>query len=366
MGKELYKLHWFTPRPTPYNDFLFHTIGKDPEIELTVHFGRMTSASYPWKSTLAQGFISRVYKTKFGIDWQMVSRAMTDKNSFFIIGGWDEPTNQLLLTILGIRKYPYAIWTDTPWLNRGRSYFKALARSTWLRLIFRSARVVMGTGKPAMEALTKMGCPKGKLRSFPFFVPLPEIGLSKTNKRKSKTNFLSCGRLEEIKGYDIAIEAFARAMELGPDQSSKFIICGEGTQRHSLQAKIRSLGMEGHITLPGWQEPADIERHLLLCDAFVHPARWDPFPVAVLEAMAFGKPVLGSDQAGSVLDRISHNINGFIHKCGDKEELAAHITFVMQEPGLTKKIGYEARKTAEEWPIQRGVKIIKEIIKKYS
>ena len=366
MEKEPYKLHWIAASPAPYNDFLFHTIGKDPEIDLTVHFGRLTSASYPWKSTLAQGFCSRVYQTRFEIDWHLVSRAMTDKNSFFIIGGWDEPTTQLLLTILGIRQYPFAIWTDTPWLKRGRPFFKALARSTWLRLIFRSASVVMGTGKPAIAALTEMGCPKEKLRSLPYFIPLTEIGLSKPHKRKPGTNFLACGRLEEIKGYDLAIGAFARAIELCPNESSKFIICGEGTQRSALEAKIRALGLEGHITLPGWQEPSDIERHLLLCDAFVHPARWDPYAVAVLEAMAFGKPVLGSDRTMAVLDRINQNMNGLIHKCGDKEELAAHMAFVMQEPGLTKKIGYEARKTAEEWPVQRGVKIIKEIIKKYS
>ncbi len=363
MEKEPYKLHWITPASVSYNNFLFHNIGNDPEIDLTVHF---TSESHPWKSTLAQGFFFRVYKTKFGIDWHLVSRAITDKNSFFIVQGWEEPTRQLVLTILGIRKYPFAIWTDTPWLNRRRPFFKALARSTWLRLIFRSACVVMGTGKPAIEALTEMGCPKEKLTSFPFFVPLPEIGLLKTNKRKHRTIFLSCGQLEERKGYDIAIEAFARAIELCPDQSSKFIICGEGTQRYSLEAKIRSLGMERHIILPGWQEASDIERHLLLCDAFVHPARRDPFPVAVLEAMAFGKPVLGSNHAGSVLERVSHKMNGLIHKCGDREELASHMAFVMQDPGLTKNIGYEARRTAEEWPVQKGVKMIKEIIKRYS
>jgi glycosyltransferase involved in cell wall biosynthesis len=88
----------------------------------------------------------------------------------------------------------------------------------------------------------------------------------------------------------------------------------------------------------------------------------DRFGAAVLEAMAAGLVVLGSEATAAVRDRIRHGENGFVHRTGDVDELARQIGALLTHPELIRRIGQEARRTAEEWPVERGVQIIKSIL----
>ena len=74
--------------------------------------------------------------------------------------------------------------------------------------------------------------------------------------------------------------------------------------------------------------------------------------------MALGVPVIGSDGAGAVLERVRHKINGLVFKSGDIEELSKSMQFIAFNPTIAKQMGLGARKTAEAWPVERGAKII--------
>ena len=83
---------------------------------------------------------------------------------------------------------------------------------------------------------------------------------------------------------------------------------------------------------------------------------------AVLEGMAAGLAILGSDVSGSVKDRVSHGFNGFVHPAGNAEVLAEHIEFALTNPAKIAEMGRRARLTAEEWPVDRGVEIVCRIL----
>ena len=101
-------------------------------------------------------------------------------------------------------------------------------------------------------------------------------------------------------------------------------------------------------------------------DVLLHPSLYDPFPVAVLEAMAAGLVVLGSDVCGFVRDRINHGENGMIHHAGDVEELAKQLAFVLNNCQSTSAMGTKARATAEAWPVSRGVDTITSLLDRAS
>ncbi len=101
---------------------------------------------------------------------------------------------------------------------------------------------------------------------------------------------------------------------------------------------------------------------MLQSDVFIHfVPSLDPFPVAVLEAMAAGLPVIGSDMAGSVVERVKNGENGFVISSTDVEGLAESIIKFIINPSLVENMGYAARQTAEEWPVERAEQVIKSI-----
>ena len=73
------------------------------------------------------------------------------------------------------------------------------------------------------------------------------------------------------------------------------------------------------VKLLGWIDYRDLPSFYNSGHLFLHPSRFDPFPNAVLEAMSCGLPVLGSDQAGSVIERVIDNENGLIFQSEDVE-----------------------------------------------
>ena len=101
----------------------------------------------------------------------------------------------------------------------------------------------------------------------------------------------------------------------------------------------------------------------LKAHALIHPScTHDSYPNAVLEGMAAGLVVFGSDVSGSVTDRIENGVSGFIHQAGNVEQLAAQIIAFLRHPEGFASIGMIARSKSEEWPIDYGIRTIKSIL----
>jgi len=224
----------------------------------------------------------------------------------FFINGWNEPTVlsvALLRAALGLR---FVIWTDTP--NPGqRSVVKRYARSGLLRLLFAKAARVMVTGDLGAALLRDAGCPQEKIVNFPYWVPLPPAslaGCSLDGKRPvGPVRFVAIGRLERIKRFDVAIAALREVIAETGAASARLSIVGEGSERTRLEKQARDAGLADCIDFLGWQEHASTMLVLQKSDALVHPAAWEPYGVAVLEAMAYGKPVIASDMTMAACDR---------------------------------------------------------------
>jgi glycosyltransferase involved in cell wall biosynthesis len=363
-----YDLHWVCQQPTPYNDYLFQSLASDAEIELTVHFIQPVLESHPWQSIMARGFQHRYFHRTLGIDWHTIDLAVKRRKGLFVVGGWNDPTLMLLLSYLSLRGQPFGVWTDTPVLNTYRRPIKRMLRAKWLLWIFRNASNVMSTGQPGLLALKHMGCPTSKEVNFPFFINLDAFSPQYRHELLCSTDtpirFVSAGRLQNsIKGHEVALKALARAKEMTQNSNFTYEIVGAGPDREWLQNEVDALRLNSQVHFVGWLEPTP------LCDLFnsshalIHPSRVDPFPVAILEAMASGMLVLGSDVCGSVQDRIRHGENGLVHKAGDAEELAQQIAHVLEQPSIIPQLGRAARKTAEEWPVSRGITVIKQLLK---
>jgi len=111
---------------------------------------------------------------------------------------------------------------------------------------------------------------------------------------------LSVGRLVPIKGFDVLVRAAAIAGQRGPAPS--VVILGDGPERERLGALARRLGVP--LRLPGFVERQDVPRWMTAADLYVQPSRrlasgrTEGLPVATLEALSLGVPVVASATGG--------------------------------------------------------------------
>ena len=336
------RIHWIARKPTPYNNFLLRSISADPEIDLNVHFIHNWMPNHPWQEELSQEFSSRVFHKSAGLDRHLLQVALRESQSFFILGGfWFDSTVIALAQLLGVLKRPFALWTDTPNVKKQRWFIKRVGRDILLKQYFIHAYRIMGTGNIALQALEQMGCPSHKLVNFPFFVDLEQLKPTyDTNQSINKPLvFVSSGRLDNAhKGYDLAISALGLARQR---TNAEFIyrIAGTGKDEQCLRALAEKHEIADRVEFLGWLESSQIREFYRSGHVLLHPSHFDPFPVSVLEAMAAGLAVIGSDQAGSVVERVNPGKNGFIHQAGNMQDLADKIVQLLTVPDQVLKLG---------------------------
>ena len=83
------------------------------------------------------------------------------------------------------------------------------------------------------------------------------------------------------------------------------------------------------------------------CELFALPSDWDPLPLVIPEAMAHGKPVVGSDASGPAA-MIVPGGTGLIVPRGDEGALAAAILRLLQDPPLARRLGERGREVARQ------------------
>ena len=234
--------------------------------------------------------------------------------------------------------------------------------------------IIFGTGRKAQRVLLEMGARAEQFVDLPFLVDLDRPRLAGReaeirHKAQKLREIVQCGpegvvfsmlgRLVAIKGNDIGLRAFARCRQ----QTSRpvgLLIAGEGPERQNLEALAHSLGLGNSVSFLGWQEPMGVEAVYLASEVILHPARIDPFPVVILDAMSWSRVVIGSDGCGNVEDRIIPGVNGFSFPSEDVNALAGIMLDLVRHPEKLPEIGAQARKTAEAWPVERGVEIVLE------
>jgi glycosyltransferase involved in cell wall biosynthesis len=230
--------------------------------------------------------------------------------------------------------------------------------------VLRRASAVLGTGKVAVSALSKMGCPLSKLLDFPYFVDLDKFSFSPRSEARRRVVFGSVARLHRCKGCDLALQAFAN---VAADRSIDFRyrIAGTGPEADSLRTLSAKLGISDRVEFLGWLNPDQLLAFYSSIDFLLHPARTEPFGVSILEAMASGAIVIASDQTAAAVDRVSDGVNGFLHASGNVNSLAACISNALRLGSDEKtSIRVRARQTAESWPTSRGVHIISELLRR--
>ena len=148
---------------------------------------------------------------------------------------------------------------------------------------------------------------------------------------ESKIILMSVGELTKRKNHMVMIEALARLKEY----DILYVICGDGPLKAQLRAKAEELGVRDRLKLLGFRK--DIAELHKAADIFVFPSLQEGLPVALMEAMASGLPIVASKIRGNE-DLISNNQGGYLVNPTDSEQVAKAIEKMIQNPEKREKM----------------------------
>ena len=147
---------------------------------------------------------------------------------------------------------------------------------------------------------------------------------------------LAVGRLTKQKDFPTLIRAFAQVLANRP---SRLMILGEGVDRPMLEALVKELGLEDHVSLPGFVENpyAYMKRAAL----YVLSSRWEGLPTVLIEALYCGRPIVATDCPSGPREILAGGQHGVLVPVGDVAALSRAI-----EAGLAGETPYP---TKESW-----------------
>ena len=146
----------------------------------------------------------------------------------------------------------------------------------------------------------------------------------------------------EVKGLDVLVDAFAAAAASAP--GLRLILIGEGPMRPSLEAQVRSLGLEDRIRLHGAE--ADPRPLFTAFDIAAHSSLSEGLPNALLEASSAGLPMVAT-AAGGAAEIVIDGVTGLQVPVGDRAAMAAAIARLAGDAELRLRFGAAARERAD-------------------
>lgn len=145
------------------------------------------------------------------------------------------------------------------------------------------------------------------------------------------------GRLEPVKGQAYLLECLA----LLRDQGIEFrcVLIGDGPERESLVEKVTRLQLADRVYLAGFRD--EVPAWLAAIDVLVMPSRWEGLPMALLEAMALGKPVV-AHAVGGIPDVVRDGQEGLLVPPHHPQQMMQALARLLGDAALRAQMGANA------------------------
>lgn len=146
---------------------------------------------------------------------------------------------------------------------------------------------------------------------------------------------------ERYKGVDHVLRALPLVRKAYPNVD--YVVVGDGDDRVRLERLADDAGARDAVRFVGERTGQDLLAHYAACDVFVMPSRAEGFGIVFLEAMAFGKPVIGGDHGGT-RDVVVDGETGYLVRHGDIDALADRLVRLLKDEDLRRRMGQAGRR----------------------
>jgi hypothetical protein len=260
-------------------------------------------------------------------------------------GVWSSPANIAALAARHSRG-----WAIVPWWNTFTRERRSLPRRVaepWVRYFFRSGDAWLAGGSRHARDVVRLGADPNRTVIAPLTALGPTPPLERTGfVEPGEPRYLFVGRFIERKGIDVLLAAFRRI------DRGELWLAGDGPLRSHVEAeakgdpRIRILGYANEESLPDLYRQADV---------LVVPSYFEPWGLVVHEGLAYGLPVIATDQVAAADDLVESGVNGYVVSAGSHEELAAAMRSVAEwAPERWRKANAHSRETLPMYGIDRA------------
>lgn len=148
---------------------------------------------------------------------------------------------------------------------------------------------------------------------------------------KDEVVLVSVGELSNRKNHKVILKALEKVKG-----NFKYIICGQGAKKEELIKLSKELNLQEKVEFLGYRQ--DVKEILKASDIFCFPSKQEGLPVALMEAMASGLPVICSDIRGNK-DLIEDKKGGYLLKSYDMDEYSIKIQELIENKVLREEMG---------------------------
>lgn len=211
-------------------------------------------------------------------------------------------------------------------------------RRAALRAMLERADRVVALSR-AMEAtlLTEVG---GALRIEVLYNPVDTVALAPPVAGGPRVLFM--GEIGARKGALDLFSVIPAVRAAVPEAT--FVFCGNGAVE-ALRAQVQAAGLEGVVEVPGWVSGAPRLDQYRAAGVYCLPSYHEGLPMGILEAMAFGLPVVATPIAG-VPEAVADGVSGALVPPGDRAALTARLIALLADPSLRARQGAAGRARA--------------------
>ena len=230
-----------------------------------------------------------------------------------------------------------------------REYWARLAAPTRTAILQTLCRVhcLIVLGEVWREFFVSLGVPRERIVVLPNPVALPASVPERP--RRSHVRLVYLGLFVRTKGVFDLVDSLTR---LSPEclGRTRLVLAGNGEL-----ARVRDLverrDLQRFVEVHEWLGPAERDRLLASADAFVLPSYLEGLPMSLLEAMAWGLPVI-TTAVGSIPEHVRNGVQGLLVQPGDVSELAGAIERIVMDDSLRVRMGEHARRAAEPLSVE--------------
>jgi len=351
---------------------VFYTWGEDSiKARFDPGFGKTISWDIPLLDGYEFEFLKNTAKSPGSHHFRGVQNPdIVNKISQFgpdaiLVYGWSYSSH--LKTVRYFKgKIPVWFRGDSTLLNE-QSGFKKSARRLFLKLVYRYIDKALYVGSANKAYFKKHGLNERQLIFAPHSTDNQRFGAdySKESIRlrdqlglnNESILILYAGKFDHVKDPFLLLSAFANLNS----QNIHLLFVGNGILETDLKNKVKSERLE-RMHFMDFQNQSNLPAFYQACDLFCLPSKSETWGLVINEVMAAGKAVLVSDKVGCAADLVKNDINGYIFKSGDLNDLSEKLEKLCSDKTRLSTMGEKSKTIIKDWSFLSQAKAIEDAL----
>lgn len=349
--------------PAPYMVERFNCVARRGNLEFVAWFDSRRHPDWSWDVDEGAWLFRYRYLPSFQFAGQRFSLPVDLLKSELpdlMVSLYAEPSFLLGWSLAKMRGVRTAFWAEITfdrWQVRKR-WKEALKRK-----LFPRADGIITAGKQGRDFAERYGAVRQRICLVPHSIDVDHFARESAAARPTRDRFrkelgligftfIYVGRLWWGKGLYHLINAFG-ALQRRSNEPLSLLMVGNGPEEIRLREHCRDQSVK-NVVFPGFMQKSEIPRYYAAGDAFVFPTLGDPYGLVVDEAMACSLPVVCTNAAGEIRERIDDAVSGFIVEADDSASLLVPMEKLASDPQLRVTMGRAAAakvvsRTPERW-----------------